>query len=187
MNNMKKMMMVLAMVFTMIAGLFAYEPKKENAKVKRNGNVVYYEKTEPYNINGSKPDPKARGWDGSKTTIDYVKWVIRKGYTVEQFVDYKYERLDSLRDSYFYCMRKSMKPDVSNASIALTNCINIINGTNLTPEESESEGWLELAEYKKRTAIVSVPFVTEENWKTITREEMLDKIHAFIEEVKAGR
>ena len=184
---MKKMMMVLMMAFTMVTGLFAYEPKKENAKVKRNGDVIYYEKTEPYDIYGSKPDPKARGWDGSKTTIDYDKWVIRKGYTVEQLVDYEYERLDNLRDSYFYFMRKSMKPDVSNASIALTNLVNTINGTNLTTEEFESEVLLELAECEKRTAIVSVPFVTEENWKTITREEMLDKIHAFIEEVKAGR
>ena len=42
---MKKIMMVLMMVFAMITGLFAYEPKKECTKVKRNGDVVYYEKT----------------------------------------------------------------------------------------------------------------------------------------------
>lgn len=40
---MKKMIMVLMMVFTMVAGLFAYEPKKECVTVK--GNKVYYEET----------------------------------------------------------------------------------------------------------------------------------------------
>ena len=179
--------MVLTMVFTMVTGLFAYELKKENAKVKRNGDVIYYEKTEPYDIHGFKPDPKARGWDGSKTTIDYDKWVIRKGYTVDQCVDYSYGLLEGFRDSYFFCMRKSMKPDVSNASIALTNCLNKINGTNLTPEESESEGWQEVAWYEKRTAVISIPCVTEDNFLTLTKEEMLARMLDFVEEARADR
>ena len=178
---------MIAAVFTMMVGLFAYEPKKENAKVKRNGNVIYYEKTEPYDIHGFKPDPKARGFDGSKTTIDYDKWVIRKGYTVEQLVDYNYGLLEGFRDSYLYCMRESMKPDVSNASIALTNCLNKINGTNLTPEELESEGWQECAWYAKRTAVISIPFVTEENFLTLTKEEMLARCQDFVEEARADR
>lgn len=184
---MKKMMMVLMMVFTLVGVLFAYEPKKENAKVKRNGSVIYYEKTEPYDIHGFKPDPKARGWDGSKTTIDYDKWVIRKGYTVDQCVDYCYKQLERFRDSYFHSMRKSMKPDVSNASIAAINCLNKINGTNITPEEYESEGWQELAWYAKRTAVISIPFVTEENFLTLTKEEMLARCQDFVEEVRADR
>ena len=34
-------------------------------------------------------------------------------------------------------------------------------------------------------AVNKMPFVTEENWYTITKEELLDKIRTFVEEVKA--
>ena len=181
--NMKKIAMVM-MVFMMVAGLFAYEPKVECAKVKRNGDVVYYEKTGLYDWYGGKPDPKARGWDGRKTSYDYVKWVIRKVYTVEQLVDYKYERLESFRESYHICERHAIDPDVSDAVVAFTNCFNKINGTNLTPEAYASKGWLELAEWEKRTAILSIPFATEENFWYLSKAEMLYKMRKFIEEVK---
>ena len=180
---MKKMFMIF-IAFTMTVGLFAYEPKKECAKVKRNGNVIYYEKTELYDWYGGKPDPKARGWDGCKTSHDYVKWAIRKDYTVEKLVEYEYKRLESLVDSYFHCKNKAKNPDVSNADIAFTNCFNKINGTNLTPEEYASKRWLELAEYEKRTAILSVPFATEKNFLYMTKMDIYKKMKAFIEEVK---
>ena len=179
--------MILIIALTMMSGLFAYEPKKECAKVKRNDNVVYYEKTELYDWYGGKPDPKARGWDGCKTSYDYVKWVIRKDYTFEQLVDYEYERLERLVDSYLYFKIKAEYPDVSNAEIAFTNCFNKINGTNITPEEYASKTALELAGYAKRTAIVSIPFTTEENFWYISKAEMYCKMKAFIEEVKASK
>lgn len=186
---MKKILTVLMMVL-MMAGLFAYEPKKECAKVKRNGDVVYYEKTDLYNIYGFEPDPKDlcrwyNMYDGS--TYDYVKWIIRKGYTVEQFVDYEYEKLESLRDSYVRFMFDANHPDVSNACIAFADCINKINGTNITPEEYESQSAIRCAEQKKRTIILSIPFATEENYLTLTKEEMYKKINDFIEEVKASK
>ena len=182
---MKKMTMII-MAFTMIAGLFAYEPKKECAKVKRNGNVVYYENTELYDWYGGKPDPKARGWDGWKTSHDYVKWAIYKGYTVEKLVDYEYERLESLIDSYLFSVKQIMKPDVSNADIAFTDFFNKINGTNETPKDRNVKIWLQNAKYAKRTAIVSIPFVTEENFLYMTKTDMLVKMKAFIEEVEAN-
>ena len=58
---MKKMFMIMMMVFTIMLGLFAYEPKKECVKVKINSDVVCYEKTEPYDYYGVKPGPKAQG------------------------------------------------------------------------------------------------------------------------------
>lgn len=186
---MKKMFMIF-MAFTMIAGLFAYEPKKECAKVKRNGDVKYYEKTELYHIYGLEPDPKdlCRWYNlYSGNTYDYECWVIRKGYTVEMLVDYEYKRLKSLRDSYFYFISKSIEPDVSNANIAFTDAINAINGTSITPEEYASESSIQLAEQHERTAILSIPFVTEENFLFISKTEMYCKMKAFIEEVKANK
>ncbi len=182
-----KKIMIFIMFLTMMTRLFAYEPKKECAKVKRNGDVVYYEKTELYDYYGGKPDPKARGWDGWKTSHDYVKWSIYKGYTVERLVDYEYKRLESLRDSYLHFKIKAKYPDVSNAGIALTNCFNKINGTNITPEEYASKTAIELAEYEKRTIILSVPFTTEENFWYISKTEMYCKMKAFIKEVKASK
>ena len=172
------------MVFGLSA-VFAYEPKKECAKVKRNGDVEYYEKTELYDKNGFKPDPEARGWDGCKTSKDYVKWVIRKGYTVNQLVEYQYGLLNNLRDSYRRFLKDVVSQELSNADIAYAKAYNEINGSDIPAENLCTRISLELAEYRKRTAIISIPFVTEENWYTITREELLDKIRAFIEEVKA--
>ena len=183
---MKKILTVLIITLMMAGTLFAYEPKKECAKVKRNGDVKYYEKTELYNMYGSEPDPKdLHDWYGF--TYDSVGWVIGKGYTVEQHVDYKYENLERLRDSYYYFMKKANQPKPSNASNAFTDAINAINGTNITPEEHEKETCLRLAEQHKRTAIISIPFVTEENFLTLTKEEILAKMYAFIEEVKASK
>ena len=180
---------MILIAFTMMTGLFAYEPKKECAKVKRNGNVVYYEKTELYDWYGGKPDPKnlCRWYNlYSGTTYDYEKWVIRKGYTVEQLIDYNYRHLKSIRDSYIYCMSQTKNPDISDANIAIVNCINKIDGTNITPEEYASKTWLRLAEDKKRTVILSIPFTTEENFLTITKEEMLARMLDFVEDVKAA-
>ena len=179
---MKKILMVMMMVFTVVVGLFAYEPKKEKAKVKRNGDVIYYEKTEPYNIYGFEPDPKARDWDGSKTTIDYDKWVIRKGYTVDQCVDYNYKRLERFRGYYLGYMEEADHPEVTSLNKFVVDLTNEVNGTNETYEEHASNLSQECAWYAKRTAVISIPFVTEENFLTLTKEEMLAKMYAFISE-----
>lgn len=176
--------MILMMVFSLSAA-FAYEPKKENAKVKRNGTVIYYEKTAPYDTLGGKPDPKARGWDGSKTTLDYVRWAIRKGYTVNQFVDYKYSLLEYLRRSYSYNMKCIEKPEVESYIKTIVDSLNEINGTSETYEEHVVKMALERAWYVKRTAVLSIPYVTEDNFLTLTKEEMLARMLDFVEEVKA--
>lgn len=179
------MIMILMMVVTMMTSLFAYEPKKENAKVKRNGSVIYYEKTAPYDICGGKPDPKARGWDGRKTTLDYDKWVIRKGYTVEQCVNYNYGLLEHFRRSYSYYMKRVENPEVEGYTKTIVDALNEINGTSETYEEHITKRALESAWYEKRTAVLSIPCVTEDNFLTLTKEEMLARMLDFIEEVKA--
>lgn len=137
---------LFVMTLMMAGSLFAYEPNKENVTVKRNGDVVYYEQTEVYNIYGWNP---ARSTANKKLNQDYVKWVVRKGYTVENLVNYEYKILERLR------------PHINDFGRLI-----------------QAEG--ELAEYEKRTAIISIPFVTEENYLTLTKEEMLVKMFAFI-------
>ena len=132
------------MTLMMAGSLFAYEPKKENVTVKGN-KVTYYEKTEVWNIHGWNPATADK-----KLNQDYVKWVIRKGYTVEQLVDYYFKRLERFR------------PHINEYG-------RLIQATG------------NLAEYEKRTAIISIPFVTEENYLTLTKEEMLAKMYAFID------
>ena len=141
---MKKMFMI-AVVFTMMAGLFAYEPKKECVTVKGN-KVIYYVQTEVWNIYGWEPEISNK-----KLNQDYVKWVIRKGYTIEQLVGYEFKRLEKLR------------PHINEYG-------RLIQATG------------ELGEYNKRTAIISIPFVTEENYLTLSKEDMLAKMYAFIAE-----
>lgn len=185
---MKKILMVLMMVLMMAGSLFAYEPKKECAKVKRNGNVEYYEKTELYNwlSPGLSADPNDTGLFGYSR--DNVFWVIRKGYTVEQMVDYNYEKLEQARRDYYYDMKKVSQPkEPSNASKAYVDAINAINGTNITYEEHEMKMALESVEEDITWAITCIVFVTEENFLTLTKEEMLAKMYAFIEEVKAAK
>lgn len=177
---MKKMIMVLMMVFG-LSTVFAYEPKKECAKVKRNGDVKYYEKTELYNIYGSKPVPRYP----VDSDQDYVKWVIRKGYTVNQFVDYKYDLLEYLRRSYSYDMKRVEKPEVPGYTKVIVDFTNEINGTSETYEEHVVNNALKRAWYVKRTAIISIPYVTADNFLTLTKEEMLERMLDFIEEVKA--
>jgi hypothetical protein len=155
----------LFIITLMMAGsLFAYEPKKENVTVKRNGDIVYYEKTEPYNylMAGLEPDK------------DYVKWVIRKGYTVEQAVDYAYERLDKSRKGYYFLMKKAIDPKPDDSIVAFAKLF------NKDPVEWETKTSMRLARGEISWATTCLVFVTEENFLTLTKEEMIAKMYAFI-------
>lgn len=176
---MKKIIMVL-IAFTLMAGVFAYEPKKECAKVKRNGSVVYYEKTVPYDRDGCKPDPKY----SRKTIRDCNRWVIRKGYTVEQLVDYRYSLLESFRQDYEFWMNRIENPEVTSLTKIAVDFTNEINGTSETYKEHAANRAREYAWYEKRTAVLSIPYITVDNFLTLTKEEMLARMLDFVEEVK---
>lgn len=152
------------MTLMMAGSLFAYEPKKECTKVKRNGNVEYYEKTEPYNYLSAGLEPNE----------DCVEWVIRKGYTVEQLVDYVYERLEKSRKGYYFCMKNAIQPNPDDSTVAFAKLF------NENPEERETKTSLRLARKEKAWATTCLVFVTEENYLTLTKEEMLAKMYAFI-------
>lgn len=168
---MKKIISLMILVTMAAASVFAYEPKKENVTVKRNGDIKYYEKTEPY---------KAKG-DWTKDYKDYVCWVIRKGYTVEQCVEYNYKLLEESRRGYFFCMEKAYA-GAEDFDINITKLLNKIDGTDMSPEEHARDSWVKAAKKDRDWAVTALPFVTEENFLRLTKVEMLVKMYAFIEE-----
>ena len=196
---MKKIITVLFAVLAM-SSMFAYMPNKACVKVKRN-KIKYYEKTEVWNLFGEEPDPKDTGFFGDSR--DCVEWLLDKDMTVERSIDINYEFLEKYREGY----RKNMKyveeelnkakhpdpKDMENEPSIITDSevYNTLRGTNYTDEEYYIRNMLRFAKmYEheasnyKQAALVSIPFTTEENWLTITKEEMLTKMKAFIEEVK---
>lgn len=173
---MKKMVIYFGLMMAFATAAFAYELNKENAKVKRNGDVVYYEKIKDY---------KPSYMDIVKQ--DYVKFVIRKGYTVEQLVDYKYERLESIRKSYYYSMKRAENLDPNEVNSTFIKCLIEIQkkaGIEESPEDYVRNSWLKRAKEAITWGVTRLPCVTEENFLTLTKEEMLDKMNAFIEACK---
>lgn len=160
---MKRFITILLTALLAISA-FAYEPKKENVTVKRNGNIEYYEKTTPYNYSGAGLEPNE----------DCIKWAIRKGYTVEQLVDYTYERLEKSRRSYYFYMKKAIQASPDDSTVAFAKLF------NENPEERETKTSLRLARKEKARAATCLVFVTEENYSTLTKEEMLAKMNDFI-------
>ena len=163
---MKKIASIILMIAT-ISTIFAYEPKVECAKVKRNGNIKYYEKTELHN-NGPLGDR------------DYVRWVIRKDYTIEDIIDYQYMLLEDFRDDYNYFMEGVYNPKPSELIHYIADFEKRHLGIEISPEERQKQTSLRLANDNKNTAIIRILFVTEENFLTITKEEMLNKLNDFV-------
>ena len=196
---MKKIITVL-MVLMVATSMFAYIPSKDCVKVKRN-KIKYYEKTEVWNLFGEEPDPKDTGFFGDSR--DYECWVIDKDMTVERSIDISYKFLEKYREKYREKMENAKEkyenakqPDLENSPSIFrdSEVYNTLRGTNYTDEEYYIRNMLRFAEmYKhealnsKKAALISIPFTTEENWLTITKEEMLTKMKAFIEEVKPNK
>lgn len=199
---MKKMIMVLMMVFTMIAGLFAYEPKKECVTVK--GNKVRYEETYKGFVS-----TKTRMWTYK---IKSGKFIWSKSGTF----DFMWSSLLQNRERHDIYLNAAKYKDetcstcafiekyksayengelnetemkqyesIVNLHIAANNLKGAIEGKPAHAKTNTKSYYEVCANDEKMKAINEIPFVTEENWYTITRGELLDKIHAFIEEVKA--
>ena len=201
---MKKIMMVLVMAVTMMTWVFAYVPKKECVTVK--GNKVRYEET--YVDGGIFK--KTRMWTYK---IKSGKFIYQKSRTF----DYMWDSLLTNRERYdIYLKAASFKDETcstcaflekyksayENGELNETEMKQYESIVNLHGAANNLKGAIEgkaghaktgtksyyevSADGEKRKAI-NVPFVTEENWYTITREELLGKIRAFVEEVKAEK
>ena len=202
---MKKIMMVLVMAVTMMTWVFAYVPKKECVTVK--GNKVRYEET--YVDGGIFK--KTRMWTYK---IKSGKFIYQKSRTFDYMWD---SLLTNRERYDIYLKAASFKDETCSTCAFLEKYKSAyengeLNETEMKQYESivnlhgaannlkgaiegkpghaktDTKSYYEVsADGEKRKAINEMPFVTEENWYTITREELLGKIRAFVEEVKAEK
>lgn len=193
--------MILMMVFTTMIGLFAYEPKKECVTVK--GNKVQYEETYTYAC-----FTKTRMWTYK---IKSGKFIYLRSGTFDSMWSsllQNRERYDiylkaaSFKDETCStcAFLEKYKSAYENGELNETEMKQYESIVNLHGAANNLKGAIEgkpahaktgtrsyyevCANGEKMKAINNMPFVTEENWYTITKEELLDKIHTFVEEVK---
>lgn len=210
---MKKIITVLFAVLAM-SSMFAYMPKKDCVKVKKN-KIKYYDKSEFCNLLDKAAEPKDIGLYGSVEGNACIEWVIEDNYfTVEKLVDVNYKFLEEYREKY----RKNIENAEEKFEIAKQwidyikqprlkgnfDSLELYNYeySNLLTEEEYylskktfqayefsfmAEKYKHEAFINRREALISIPFTTVENWLTITKEEMLTKMKAFIEEVKQNK
>ena len=144
---MKKMVMVLMMVFTMVAGMFAYEPNKELFKVYHN-TISYYEEVEPQDsFNGKR----------------YI--IVLNTDNIKNEAYFHYDRLDAYRTS---CL----------VTLGLYT-----NDRVRYDAKCSDEQIAKVKEYKNR-AINEVPFITEENFDTITEKQYVRKFTKYLKKIK---
>ena len=196
------MIMVLMMVVTMMTGLFAYEPKKENAKVK--GNKIRYEETYKgfvttqtrmwtYKIKSgkfiySKSGTFDRMWsdllqcrERHDIHLNVAKYKDETCSTCAFLEEYK----SAYENGELNETEMKQYESIVNSHIAANNLKGAIEGKPAHAKTGTRSYYEVCANEEKMKAINNMPFVTEENWYTITKEELLDKIHTFVEEVKA--
>lgn len=201
MNNMKKMMMVLMMVFGLSA-VFAYEPKKECVTVK--GNKIRYEETYKgfvytqtrmwsYKI---KSDKFIYLNSGTFDSMWFDLLQCRERHDISlKVASFKDETcstcafLEKYKSAYENGELNETEMKQYESIVNLHGAANNLKGAiegKPAHAKTRTKSYYEVrANDQKMKAINNMPFVTEENWYTVTREELLDKIHAFVEEVKA--
>lgn len=149
MNNMKKMIMILVAAFTMIAGLFAYEPNQKLFRVYYDKldncyMISYYEEVEPqYNFNGKR----------------YI--TVLNTDNVEKEAIFHYQQLDAFRKA----------------------CVMTLGLPNKNNVKYSEEQIAKVKEYKNR-AINEVPFITEENFNSITEAQYVYKFTKYMKKIK---
>ena len=150
---MKKMVMVLMMVFTMVAGMFAYEPNKELFKVRYNAfercyTISYYEEVEPQDsFNGKR----------------YI--TVLNTNNIKNDACFHYYLLDAHRKA---CL----------VTLGLYTNDRVRYDTKCSDEQ--------IAKVKKykNIAINEIPFVTEENFETITEKQYVRKFTKYMKKIK---
>ena len=194
--------MVMMMVFAMMVGLFAYEPKKECTTVK--GNKIRYEETYKgfvytqtrrwtYKIKSGKfiylkSGTFDRMWSDLLQCRErhdiYLKAASFKDETCSTcaFLE-KYK--SAYENGELNETEMKQYESMMNLHRAANNLKGAIEGKLAHAKTGTKSAHVASANGEKMKAINKMPFVTEENWYTITKEELLDKIRAFVEEVKA--
>lgn len=148
---MKKILVVLMMTFTMVSGLFAYEPNPELFEVSYDKldhcyTISYYDEVEPIH-----------GFDGKRHIIilNANKKCIKSEAT------FHYEQFDALRRA---CV----------VTLGLPNRYNV---------KYSDEQLAKVKEYKN-AAINKVPFITEENFNSMTESQYVYKFTKYLKKIK---
>lgn len=201
----KMMMMILMMVVTMMTGLFAYEPKKECVTVKGN-KVQYIEYCTQW---GCCNEGIHHRWTYKIKSGKFI--YLKTGTFDRMWSDLLQcrERYDIYLNAAKYkdetcstcAFLEKYKSAYENGELNETEMKQYESMVNLHKAANNLKGAIEgkpahaktgtksyyevSANGEKMKAVNNMPFVTEENWYTITKEELLDKIHTFVEEVKA--
>ena len=193
---MRKITMVM-MIFMMVGSLFAYEPKKENVTVK--GNKVLYEETYKDSI-----FTKTRMWSYKVKSGKFIYFKTgtfddmwselltnRERYNINlKVASFKDETcstcafLEKYKSAYENgeLNETEMKQyeSMMNLHQATNNLKGSIEGKSGHAKTNTKSYYEVAANDEKMKAINRIPFVIEENWYTITREELLNKICAFV-------
>lgn len=186
------------MTLMMAGSLFAYEPNKENVTVK--GNKVQYEETytEYWTFTGTRMwtyNIKSGKFIYGKTgTFEYM-WAYLLGCR-ERYDSYltvaKYKddtcstcaTIEKFKKAYENNELNEDEIAAYKALVALHCSTNELKGAiegKSTHAKTATKSYYEnSANNEKRKAIQEIPFVTEENYLTLTKEEMLAKMNAFI-------
>ena len=145
--------MVLMMVFTMVAGMFAYEPNKELFKVYYNTiercyTISYYEEVEPQDsFNGKR------------------RIIVLNTDNIKNDAYFHYDLLDAYRKACLVTLGLHTNDRVRYDA------------------KCSDEQIAKVKEYKN-LAINEVPFITEENFDTITEKQYVRKFTKYLKKIK---
>lgn len=194
---MRKIMAVLIMAFTMVARLFAYEPKMECVTIK--GNKVRYEET--YTDCGMFTKTRMWAYNTKSGKFRYLRsgtfddmWAKLLGnreryYTYLKVAEYKddtcstcafIEKYKSAYENNELSKDEMTKYEsIVNLHQSANNLKGAIEGKPAHAKTSTKSYYETCANGEKKYAVNNMPFVTEENWLTITEEELCEKLNDF--------
>lgn len=192
-------MLMIIMAFTMMSGLFAYEPKVECVTVK--GSKVHYEETYTYacstivrmwsyKIKSGKFTYLRSGsfddmWSSLLTNRErydiYLKAAIYKDETCSTcaFLE-KYK--SAYENGELNETEMKQYESVVNLHQAANNLKGTIEGKPAHAKTNTKSYYEVCANDEKMKALNNIPFVTEENWLTITEEELCEKLRDFVKQ-----
>lgn len=193
---MKKIIAVLITLMVAVSA-FSYEPNKDNVTVKRD--KVLYEET--YVVGGIFT--KTRKWTYNTKSGKFTYFTAatfddmwdslltnRERYDIYlNAAKYKDETcstcafLEKYKSAYENgeLSKDEMKQYESMVNLhqATNNLKGAIEGKPAHAKTATKSYYVVCADGEKREAINKIPFVTEENWLTITEEELCEKLNDF--------
>ena len=153
---MKKIITVLFAVLAM-SSMFAYIPNKKKIEKVDNRYICYHK----YKDEWGKSKYKLTTYIFYEDGEIYLKHPLYPlNYTTKEIV---WKEIETDREMFESMMR-------------------LIN--NKYYNEKEEKEWRLYAKQTKKNSLNQYPFITEENWKTITKEEWIEQLESFFTEIK---